>query len=84
MIHGCGGDDIEMYMTMEEIHEKYNGQWVYMINLSEDDHGQVIGGEVAAYSDSRKKIMQAMLESENDSIYIMYVGEIPKWVGIVL
>lgn len=73
-----------MYMSMEEIMGKYNGQWVYMINLAEDESGQVIGGEVAAYSNSRKEIMHAMLESENDSIYVMYAGEIPKWVGIIL
>ena len=70
-----------MYMSMEEIHEKYDGQWVYMINLVEDGQGQVLGGEIAAFSESRKKILQEMLDSEYDSIYVMYAGEIPKWVG---
>jgi len=73
-----------MNMSIDEIHEKYAGQWVYMINLVEDENGQVIGGEVAAYSNSRKKVMQAMLDSESDSIYVIYAGEIPKWAGIIL
>jgi hypothetical protein len=73
-----------MYMDIDEIHAKYDGQWVYMINLAEDEQGQVIGGEIAAYSDSRKKILQEMLDSKHDSIYILYAGEIPKGIGGVV
>ena len=73
-----------MYMTMDEIHEKYDGRWVYLINLVEDENGQVIGGEVAAYDNSRKKILQEMLDSDSDSIYVMYAGEIPAGVGGIL
>jgi len=69
---------------MDEIQKKYNGQWIYMINLIEDERGQVIGGEVAAASDSRKKILQEMLHSDNDSIYILYAGEMPAGIGGIL
>jgi len=73
-----------MYKTIEEIDREYNGQWVYMINLKTDDNGSVLGGEVAAHSECRDKVVQAMLNDPDGGIYIRYAGEIPEGVSILL
>ena len=75
-----------MYMTIKEINEKYDGQWVYMVNLETDDNGTVFGGNVAAHSESQEKVVQAMLnDSDPDwGIYIRYAGQIPEEVSILL
>jgi len=73
-----------MYMTIEEIDREYDGQWVYLINLKTDDKFTVFGGEVAAHSESRDKVVQAMLNHPDGGVYIKYAGKIPEGVGILL
>jgi len=73
-----------MYMTMEEIDAKYNGEWVYIINLKSDENDYTIGGEVAAHSESREKVIQAMLNTPGGGVYIKYAGKMPEGVSILL
>ena len=73
-----------MYMTMEEIDREYDGQWVYLINLKIDEKFTVFGGEVAAHSESRDKVIQAMLSMGDESVYIKFAGKIPEGVAILL
>ena len=73
-----------MYMTMQEIDEKHDGEWVYIINTKEGEHGEVIGGEIAAHCENREKVLQEMLECSDDSIYVKYAGKIPEGVSVLL
>ena len=73
-----------MYMTIEEIDREYDGQWVYLVNLQTDDTNTVVGGEVAAHDSSRGKVIRAMLDMDNESIYIKYAGKIPEGVSVLL
>ena len=73
-----------MFMTMEEIDAKYDGEWVYIINLKSDENDLTIGGEVAAHSVSREKIIQTMLNTPGGGVYIKYAGRIPEGVSILL
>ena len=73
-----------MYMTMNEIDKKYEGQWVYIINLKEGEYGEVIGGEVAAHNENRDKVLQKMLECPDSGIYVKYAGKIPEGVSVLL
>ena len=67
-------------MTMEEIDVRYEGQWVYIVNLKEGEYGEVIGSEVAAHNENREKVMMAMLDYPDGSVYIKYAGKIPEGV----
>jgi len=73
-----------MYMTMAEIDQKYDGEWVYIINLISDENNIAIGGEVAAHSENREKVIQAMLNTPDGGIYIKYAGKMPEGVSILL
>ena len=72
-----------MYMTMQEIDEKYDGEWVYIINTKEGKYGEVIGGEIASHSENREKVLQEMLECSDGSIYVKYAGKIPEGVSVL-
>ena len=76
--------DFGMYKTIEQIHEEYNGQWVYLINLKENDSDVVIGGEVAAHSESRDKVIMEMKKQANNGIYIFYAGKVPEGISVLL
>lgn len=42
-----------MFETIQEINNKYNGEWIFMINCKIDDNADLIGGEVVIHSKSR-------------------------------
>ena len=73
-----------MFLTIEQIHEKYDGQWIYLINLKENDSDVVIGGEVAAHSESRDKVIMEMRKQPQNGIYIFYAGKIPEGISVLL
>jgi len=73
-----------MYMTISEVDRKYEGQWVYLVNLKKGEHGEVIGGEVAAHNENREKVMREMLYCPDGGIYVIYAGKIPEGVSVLL
>jgi len=75
-----------MYMKMSEIHEKYDGQWVFMINCAEDENGTITGGEVVLHSENRNTVFRKMeqYDYEKSLTYIRYAGKIPEGVSILL
>ena len=73
-----------MFLTIEQIHEKYNGQWIYLINLKENDSDVVIGGVVAAHSESRDRVIMEMRKQPQNGIYIFYAGNVPEGVSVLL
>ena len=73
-----------MFMSIEQIHEKYKGQWVYLVDLKENDSDDVIGGNVAAHSESRDKVIMEMRKQPHNGIYIFYAGKIPEGLSVLL
>ena len=71
-----------MYKSIAMIHREYDGQWVYLINTKENDRGTVLGGEVAAHSENRDKVIMAL--RPEDGIYVMYAGRVPEGVSVIL
>jgi len=71
-----------MYRTIFEIHQEYDGQWVYLINLKVDERGTVLGGVVAAHNENRDKVVMTI--SPENGIYIMYAGKVPEEVSVIL
>ena len=74
-----------MYKTMEQIHIDYDGQWVFMINCTQNSRGTILGGEVILNSESRASVIRRMSEADNgDSItFIGYVGSVPEGVAFI-
>jgi len=75
-----------MYMTMEEIQKKYNGQWVFMIKCKLGEYNETIGGEVVAYSERRDKVIGEMgkFNDEKSKTFIGYIGDIPEGIAVIL
>ena len=73
-----------MFMTMEEIDQKFDGEWVYIINLKVGANHAVIGGEVAAHDSNRDKVIHFMLNTKGGGVYIKYAGKIPEGVSVLL
>lgn len=75
-----------MYLSMEEIHEKFDGQWVYLINCKEEEYGDTIGGEVVLHSERRDKVIREMSKyyGEKSITLIAYAGKIPEEVSVIL
>ena len=75
-----------MYLTMDEVKEKYDGQWVFMINCKEGEYHETIGGEVVLHSERRDKVIREMAKykHEKSRTFITYVGGLPEGVSVLL
>ena len=71
-----------MYKSIEVIHQEYDGQWVYLINIMVNERGTVIGGEVAAHSESRDNVIMKI--NPEKGVYVRYIGKIPEEVSVIL
>jgi hypothetical protein len=75
-----------MYLPMSEVHKKYNGQWIFMINCTTNERGSVTGGEVVLHNENRDNVIRKMdkYSYEPSPTYFRYAGEIPKEVSVIL
>ena len=69
-----------MYKTIEQIHQEYDGQWVFLINCTEGEYHSVAGGEVALSSERRDKVLREMIQFKNEKseTYVFYAGKFPE------
>jgi hypothetical protein len=75
-----------MYLSIDDIHKKYNGQWIFAINCDESELGETIGGDVVLHSERRDKVIHEMARYMDDTSrsLIFYAGKIPEGVSVVL
>ena len=71
-----------MYKSMGDIHQEYDGQWVYLVDLQVNERGTVVGGDVAAHSESRDNVIMKI--NPEKGIYVLYAGNIPEEVSVIL
>ena len=67
-----------MYTSMEEIFEKYDGQWVYLINCKKGEYGRTIGGDVVLMTKTLKELLDGMDKYENEKSETTFFGIPPK------
>jgi len=76
-----------MFLSKEEINNKFDGEWIYAIDCEEDDTGVILGGNVVLHSRNRDDVIRAMPEYESkiESLtYFRYAGKIPEEISIIL
>jgi hypothetical protein len=75
-----------MYETVKDVNQKYDGQWIFMINCTENENGSIIGGEVILHSENRDKVIRDMeaFKTEFSLTSFRYAGKIPKGVSVIL
>ncbi len=71
-------------MSMQEIRDRFAGEWVLIGYEDLDDDLNVLGGEVLAHSVHRDEIYQRLLSLKEKRIAIEYLGEIPEDLAVVL
>jgi hypothetical protein len=75
-----------MYLSIDNIHKKYDGQWIFAINCNENEEGETLGGEVVLHSERRDKVIREMAQYMDDRSrsIIFYAGKLPEGVSVVL
>ena len=75
-----------MYKTIEQIHEEYDGQWVFLINCVKGKYHSTIGGEVAIHNGHRNFVLNEMekFSHEKSKTLVFYAGKIPEGVSVIL
>jgi len=41
-----------MYDSIQNINQKYDGQWLFMVNCKENENGSIIGGDVILHNEN--------------------------------
>lgn len=74
------------YKTIEQIHNDYDGQWVFLINCNEGENNSIAGGYVVLASERRDKVLREMgqYRNEKSDTFIFYAGKIPEGVSVLL
>ena len=72
--------------NIEIINEKYNGQWVYLINCEQDEYGTIISGQVALHNENQGNVIRRLNEFEDivTLTSFRYAGKIPEGVNVIL
>ncbi len=64
-------------LSLQEIHRRFQDEWVLIRVLEEDEFGQHLTGIVIAHSPDREEIYAAQARLRGD-FALFYTGEIPK------
>ena len=63
-----------MYMDIDDIIEKYEEHWVYLINCKKGEHGGTLGGEVAVTAKTINELFKGMKAYENEESETVFFG----------
>jgi hypothetical protein len=75
-----------MYKTIEQIHEDYDGNWVFIVNCQKDEYGSLVGGKVVLHSPKKMDVLDAMerFKYTDGLTSFRYAGKIPEGIVYVL
>ena len=65
-----------MYMTMEEIEKKYDGNFVCIANCKLGEYHAIVGGEVVAVSKNKKEVQDEWVKHELS--FCHWCGALPE------
>jgi hypothetical protein len=71
-------------MKMEEIQNRYQGEWVLIEYTALDEDLNVIEGEVIAHSPDQDEIYRQILNTQGKDIAIEYFGEVPEDFAVMM
>ena len=76
--------EIDQEMTMEEIENQFDSEWVLINDPVQDDHHNVLKGRVRFHSGDRNRFDEAANELGARRSAILYVGDPPKGMQFML
>jgi hypothetical protein len=71
-------------LSLEEIKDRYSGEWLLISYTELDDQMNVVSGQVLAHSTDRDEIYRQLLSTKGKSVAVEYAGAIPEDLAVVL
>ncbi len=71
-------------LTIEEIRERFDAEWVLIEDPKLDDNLNVISGKVVWHSKNRDEVHQKALELRPKHPAFLYTGKLPAGTAIIL
>ena len=72
-------------MTIEEIKERFDSEWVLVDEPQTDDKLKILGGRVRFHSKDRDEVYQRVTELPIPrSFSVVYTGKLPKHVAFLV
>jgi hypothetical protein len=65
-------------LNYDEIQNRYDGEWVLIVNPVLDENLEVIKGEVWAHFPTAEEVYRAMSLAKGHTTSIEYVGKVPE------
>ncbi len=72
------------FLTLAEIEENFDSEWVLLADPKTDKHNNVKGGIVIRHSRNREEVYQKIAEDQHKKFAVLYVGKLPKGTVFVL
>jgi hypothetical protein len=71
-------------MTLDEVDQRFDSEWVLFGDPEEDEHHRVIRGRVLFHSKDRDEMYRKMLELRPKRAATHFTGSIPEGTEVVL
>lgn len=71
-------------MTLAEIKERFNSEWVLIADPEVDEHFQIIRGKIVWHSKNRDEVYRKAAEMQLKHTAFLYTGTIPENTAVVL
>jgi hypothetical protein len=71
-------------LDYEEIKQRYDGQWVIIVEHEIDEDLEVLAGEILAHSSSETEIYQMLSLASGKNVSIEYIGAVPENIAFIL
>jgi hypothetical protein len=72
------------HMTLAQIEDRFESEWVLVSDPEVDEHLQVTGGRVLWHSKDRDEVDRKLLELRPKVFATLYTGRIPKDAAVIL
>ena len=71
-------------LTIEEIRERHDGEWVLLIDIEEDAEGETTSGVVVAHSEDRDDVYGAASGVKAEVFETLCLKRLPEGWGLAL
>jgi hypothetical protein len=71
-------------LTLAEIKERFDGEWVLLDDPDVNEHQQVIAGRVVSHSKDRDEVYQRAVELRLRHSATLYLGSMPANTAIAI
>ena len=71
-------------LSVEEIEEKYDSEWILVGQSELDEHYRLVRGRVIWHSKDRDEIYQKLIELHPRDAATLYTGQIPSDTAVIL